>query len=297
MGECNLCGSEKFRMVKDRLRGCPSRFKVFRCLSCGHIQVLPRPTPQEDKEFYDENMQDKNRGKKLEYAKLKENTIYDTRRHVELVKELVSGKECSIVDIGAGYGFFVNSLAEAGYSNVLGIEIGRERRELGQKHTAVRMIDYDVLHSQEKIGTFDCIALFHVLEHMADPIGFFKAIRHLMHERTVLICEVPNADELLLETCLAYNDFYWIRSHLNYFTRNSLQMCFQYAGLHNVEFRFQQRYGLMNLCNWLSTGRPQIEQPIFVMDERYGPIEGNYRQMLESQGHSDALIAVHRGSE
>ena len=296
MGECNLCGSEKFNLVKERLRDDTSRFRIFRCLACGHIQVLPQPTLQEDREFYDANAQDKNRGKELEYVNLKENNAYDTRRHVELIEELISGKECSIVDIGAGYGFFVSSLAEAGYSDVLGIEISRERRELGQKHTIVRMIDYDVLYPREKIGTFDCIVLFHVLEHMADPVGFLKAVRHLMRERAVLICEVPNADELLLETCPAYNDFYWIRSHLNYFTRKSLQRCFQQAGLRNVEFRFQQRYGLMNLCSWLSMGRPQIERPVFVLDERYGSVERNYRQMLESQGHSDTLIAVHRGS-
>ena len=106
--------------------------------------------------------------------------------------------------------------------------------------------------------------------------------------------EVPNVSEMLLEACHEYNDFYWIRAHLNYFSKNTVLDCLKKAGFGDVEVRFQQRYGLVNLCNWLSAGKPQIEKPVFEINKEYKPIEDNYRNFLEEQGKSDALIAIAR---
>lgn len=291
---CNLCNSHEFELVKDELRDDKTKFKVYKCNSCGHIQLLPRPKKEEDRKFYNGNLQDKSRGKEIDYEKLRGNNMFDTSRHVKLIQELCTDFSSSIVDVGSGYGFFVNELHRAGYKNVIGVEISEERRKIAQRNSLVTFIDYDVNMPDKDIRKYNIVTLFHTLEHMADPVVFLQNIKKLINQDGIFICEVPNVNEMLLANCSEYNDFYWIRAHLNYFSRDTLSMCLQRAGYGNFEIRFEQRYGLLNLCNWLATGRPQIEKPIFEILEAYRPVESYYKQHVESLGKSDAIIAIAR---
>ena len=289
---CNLCESEEFELFKNELRERDGKFQVFRCLGCSHMQLLPRPTEEEDRKFYDENRQDKNREKVIDYDMLYANNLFDTTKHVELVRELNKNTGSRILDIGSGYGFFVNELFKCGFRNVTGIEPSCERREFAEKYGSAPVIDYDINTPESEIGRFDLITLFHVLEHLSDPIAFLNKTRRLMEPGGIFVCEVPNADELLLETCEEYYEFYWIRAHLNYFNRKTMESCFEKAGFKNVEIRYRQRYGLDNLCNWLRTGKPQIDKPVFEIAETYKPVESFFREHLESKGRSDAIIAI-----
>lgn len=294
MRNCNLCDFQKFELVKSKLRDDKTKYKVYRCKNCSHIQLLPRPTRDEDKKFYDKNLQDKNRRKEIDYEKLQLNNLFDTKRHVRFIQSLCKDANCNLLDIGAGYGFFVNELYNSGYKNIIGVEVSDERRKLAIRHSAVQIIDFDVNRPNKDIGRFNMITLFHVLEHMPDPILFLKNIKNLITSNGIIICEVPNVREMLLDNCKEYNDFYWIRAHLNYFSKETLLNCLKKAEYRYVEIKFQQRYGLMNLYNWLTTGKPQIEEPIFEIPEAYKKVESFYRQYLESIERSDAIIAIAR---
>ena len=293
-GICNLCNSNQFDLVKNELRDEKTTFKVYQCITCGHIQLLPKPDENDDREFYSKNLQDKNRKKEIDYDKLRANNLFDTRRHVRLIKALSDDVNCSILDIGSGYGFFLTELYNHGYKNVTGIEISAERRDMALKHNTLKIVDHDVNKPDHDIGKYDIVTLFHILEHMADPIGFLKNIHKLIKPKGMFICEVPNVRELLLDNCMAYNDFYWIRAHVNYFSDKTLSDCFNKAGYEDVEIRYEQRYGLINLCNWLSYGKPQIEKPVFEIVEPYKSVEHHYKQWLELQGKSDAMLAIVR---
>jgi len=159
-----------FELIKPFLRDDQTRFKVYRCKKCAHILLLPKPTEADDKEFYNSNQQDKNRGKEIDYEKLAANQRFDTDRHVVLIKKLFARK-VSILDVGAGYGFFVAALYDAGYKNVKGLEISRERREIAKAHTPAQILEYDVVAGANTIGQYDVVTLFHVLEHTVEPIA------------------------------------------------------------------------------------------------------------------------------
>jgi len=289
---CNLCGVNDFSLMKTRLRDGIETYKVYQCKKCGHVQLLPRPSEEEDGEFYARNMQDKSRNKLIDYNVLRSNNMFDTRRYLRRINSLVPDKDIRVLDIGAGYGFFVDALCKEGFRNVTGAEISEERRALAEAFTEAPIVDYDVSRPGHDIGTFDIITLFHVLEHLADPVSFLRGIKRLLKPDGIFVCEVPNVSEMLLGICPAYNDFYWIRAHLNYFRKETLSDCFRRAGYDDVEMRFEQRYGLANLLNWLMTGKPQIERPIFETGGFCRPIESFYRRHLEKRGKSDALIAI-----
>ena len=291
---CNLCNSTEFDIIAEKLRDEKDRFKVYVCLKCKHVQLFPKPTQEDDKEFYNKNLQDKRRKKEINYEKLRINNQYDTDRHIKLLKNLCPNTNCSILDIGSGYGFLGRELFNNGYTNVLCIEVSKERREIALERGSVQIINFDLNNPDREIGRFDIITLFHVLEHMSDPVLFLKNIRKFMNPTGILVCEVPNCHEMLLDYCRAYYDFYWIRAHLNYFHYDTLMLCFEKGGFEKIEIDFDQRYGLINLCNWLDTGKPQIESPIFEINEAYAPIENRYREFLKSNKKSDTIIACAR---
>ena len=90
-------------------------------------------------------------------------------QNIDLQKEIIANlpqdKEAKIIDLGCGYGTFLNALSKFGYKNLYGIEIGKEQNQFLNKK-GFKVFNQDLIDflktSEEK---FDCITLFDVLEH------------------------------------------------------------------------------------------------------------------------------------
>ncbi len=288
---CNICEGSTFKKISDRVREADT-WKIYQCLSCGHIQLFPRPTIEDDKKFYDTDSQEKSIRQKVDVKNLQDSFTTDTLRRADLISSKFQ-RSLSILDIGCGYGFFVEELSRRGYP-VKGIEISRERKELAKQVTHSQILDINLAVNSSKITLEkqDIITLFHVLEHMADPVSFCKNVKEFLKPNSCFIVEVPNVEELLLETCPAYNSFYWNRPHLNYFSHKSLRMVLERVGFTKINLLFVQRYGVENLCNWLQNGKPQLEKPILAISSKYRWLEDYYRDYLANQGRTDTLIAL-----
>lgn len=291
MSNCNLCGHGKFEKIADKLRD-SDKHKISKCLSCGHIQLLPRPKVDEEKQFYDEDRQEKSIRKEVNLKSLGDNFKPDINRRADFISSRFP-KNMTILDVGCGYGFFLEEMAQRGY-RIKGIEISRERRELAKTVTNVPILDINLAepHVNVNIEQADIITVFHVLEHIINPTDFCRNISKLLRKEGCLIVEVPNVDELMLETCPAYNKFYWNRAHLNYFGRKTLTTVLKKAGFRKVEVMYIQRYGIENLCNWLITGKPQIKKPVFEISGPYRWLENYYRGHLAEIGRTDTLFAI-----
>jgi 2-polyprenyl-3-methyl-5-hydroxy-6-metoxy-1,4-benzoquinol methylase len=290
--KCSLCGHNRHRLVASRLRDGSQKSKVYCCITCGHVQLYPQPTIEKEKAYYDLNQQDKSVGKKIYFSALKKNNQFDTDRHIAFVSKFCRSKRSKILDVGAGYGFFIDGMFRRGYHKVVGVEISQERRMIGKRNISAPLFDADILSEIPKGGPFDVITMFHVLEHTRNPVDFLLRSKALLKKGGILICEVPNVEELLLRTCKAYNDFYWIRAHLHYFSAITLKECLKKAGYKRGCVYFEQRYGLENLFHWLRVGKPQIENPAFTIASEYADVENYYKKQLSVRGVSDALIAI-----
>jgi hypothetical protein len=56
---CLLCNtSGESQLISPSIRDDASgQFKIHRCLTCGHVQLFPLPTPEQDQAFYDGDRQ------------------------------------------------------------------------------------------------------------------------------------------------------------------------------------------------------------------------------------------------
>ena len=101
----------------------------------------------------------------------------------------------------------------------------------------------------------DVITMFHVLEHLPEPVAALQNLRDISHSGSRLVVEVP-----ILELGLTndINGFFSVQ-HMTHFSRSSLKNCLARAGWVEMEWLEQQNYnGCRVLCR-PGEARRQVE--------------------------------------
>lgn len=158
------------------------------------------------KKFYDKDLQSKLILQKIDIANLQKRSEADTKRRVEKIKNILKPGN-KILDVGCGYGFFVKALNNQGF-NCTGLEVSKERREIAEKVTGEKILKDKIISANKSKTLYDAITLFHVLEHITDPIKLCQNLRTYLKGDGFLIIEVPNANDYLLNKSLPYRDFF-----------------------------------------------------------------------------------------
>jgi SAM-dependent methyltransferase len=138
----------------------------------------------------------------------------------------------TILDYGCGNGAFTIALkAEFPGTRVFGADY----------HTAApkslrpdEYIPYQDLEARS--GEFDLILLRHVLEHTYDPVQFLEFLRKLLSDEGVLAIEVPSLNTPFRKIFGKCWDGYYVPYHPLHFTRESLTLATQSAGLTPIAY-------------------------------------------------------------
>src|SRR5689334_24092552 len=98
------------------------------------------------------------------------------------------------LDVGCGAGLLAEPLARLG-AKVTGIDASPEVIAVARDHVAEGglEIDYRAGDVQDLRGRFDLITAMEVIEHVADPAAFLKALAERLAVNGVLIMSTPNA--------------------------------------------------------------------------------------------------------
>lgn len=213
---CMLCTvSGPAELVSATLRDDPSgRFSVVRCLTCGHVQLFPLPSLEEDAAFYEADQQTRRLMGETDFSLWQSKAAADTARRVNWLRSVLP-RGGDVLDVGCGYGFFVDALAKAGY-RATGLDVGRERLALATAHLHGTFIqgEIDEAFVVTHHNRFQVVTLFHVLEHVRGPVTFLRQSLELVAPGGRLLIEVPNLSDELLDHQTEYRDFYWQRAHL-----------------------------------------------------------------------------------
>jgi 2-polyprenyl-6-hydroxyphenyl methylase/3-demethylubiquinone-9 3-methyltransferase len=98
------------------------------------------------------------------------------------------------LDVGCGAGLLTEPLARLG-ANVTGIDASPEVIAVARDHAAASglQIDYRAGDVQELGGRFDLITAMEVIEHVAEPAAFVRALAKRLASNGLLILSTPNA--------------------------------------------------------------------------------------------------------
>jgi len=285
---CIICQYTKFRLISSNVRDSKNH-KILRCKNCEHVQLFPIPSETKLKKFNDENLQDKNIQYYGKISDYRSKSIDDTKRRAKLIKELVS-KDKTILEIGSGHGFFLEIMKKNRY-NIMGIEVSKEKRKLSKKIVPVPVLDVDLTKNLPEFKV-DVIVMFHVLEHLPNPIILLENLKKMMKPHGKLVIEVPNLNDLQLELENEYREWYWQLAHISYFTPKILKKLLRMVGFQHIRIFGVQRYSVENMFNWKLLGQPQLANPTYHLEKNYEWLNISYKKFLEKKLLSDTLIAV-----
>jgi SAM-dependent methyltransferase len=228
---CNVCGQEAFKPVFiDRKSGFSQGF----CEECGLIYLTPRMDAGSRMQFYATYGQ-----------KYPESFLIDPKNPYRQIaatratffegfcRDLVE-KPASLLEVGCSYGFFLEELEKKGLPiRTHGLDPSRSeveyaRRVNGLAHVRTGLIE-DMNGGEEQ---YDVIALFHVLEHLGDPMEALQAIHGALREGGLIWIEVPEASQLKGDV-IEYQHFISCQ-HLYEFSLVTLKALLERAGFERV---------------------------------------------------------------
>lgn len=218
MTPCPLCGGTlrpRPITLRDRLGLTDSTFGLDACDQCGHAVLSPRPdAPAYPPAHWPSG------GLQARYRRW-----LIARDLDRLFRHAAPGR---LLDVGSGAGTVLELARERGWT-VTGVEVAPE----ALAYSRARGLDVRTGPALPD-ESFDAVTLFHVLEHVPDPVATLATVRDRLAPGGLLISQVPNAGGL--QARLFKDRWYgWdAPRHLHHFTPTSLLRAVEAAGLELV---------------------------------------------------------------
>lgn len=211
--------------------------------------------------------------------------VEDTRRRFSKMREFYQGKV--VMDFGCGLGSFLEAVTphtQAAYGVELQDSCRAKLADKGLKCAAsVDEFENDF---------FDTIFLFHVFEHLDEPLKFLECAKSKLKIGGTLIIEIPSANDILLAYSRddSFKRFTLWSQHLVLHTRESISKTIRRCGFDDVTVKNIQRYPLSNHFGWLRDGKPggHVGRYAFLNDDA---LNREYENTLAAAGLTDTLLA------
>jgi SAM-dependent methyltransferase len=214
--QCPVCSSSrlnnKFRCT-DYLVSLKS-FIIVECADCGFNFTQDHPGEEEAGSYYESE-------EYISHSDISDGLVNKLYR---FARRLMLKRKARLIRKVTGF----NAMKQEGWQ-AEGIEINEKARDFSKRQFGL------VVHDPSQIsklvpGSYDCITLWHVLEHFHDPAGFKNEIAHLLKPEGSLIIALPN--------CSSYDAQYYkekwaawdVPRHLWHFTPESFRKFIEKKG-------------------------------------------------------------------
>ncbi len=191
---CPRCESEVYTTLfrgADRLYGTTNRFfNVVECSKCALLRLDPLPTPEELASFYPETYwweQEKSSASRL--AEIYRQFVI--RDHVRFAAHAIRG-DGPVLDVGCGGGSFLHAIEQLGY-DVVGSDVSARAARTARRQYGIPTACASLPDLPFRNGSFSTVTMFHVLEHLADPMAALEAAHRVLAPGGRIVVQVPNA--------------------------------------------------------------------------------------------------------
>jgi 2-polyprenyl-3-methyl-5-hydroxy-6-metoxy-1,4-benzoquinol methylase len=219
--ECPICLNENLRnnLVCKDYSVSKESFMLVLCDKCNTKITSPRPDQIEINKYYEspDYISHTNQGNNIINKLYKIIRSYTINSKIKLINNLT--EKGKILDIGCGTGEFLIKCKKNKWE-VIGIEPNinaRNNNSLTKENLIYK--DFNDLNTKKD---FNIITLWHVLEHLYDPLEIMKKLRTLLKPGGYLIIAVPNHESLdakyYKENWAAYD----VPRHLYHFSKKSI---------------------------------------------------------------------------
>jgi 2-polyprenyl-3-methyl-5-hydroxy-6-metoxy-1,4-benzoquinol methylase len=184
---CVACGGHSLRQV---LR-IDDAFSLVRCGDCGLVATFPPVPAAEIGRYYPASYYGDNNRR---FSALLEGLIpfFRNRRAVAIERFVPRGR---ILDVGCGRGILPALMRERGW-DAHGLEFSETSARHAREGLQLPVFVGDFLESSYSDSSFDTIVLWHVLEHLPDPVSAIRKARQILKPGGLLVVAVPNFESL-----------------------------------------------------------------------------------------------------
>lgn len=221
----------------------------------------------------------------LTLENIRKETFSDDKRRADYIEKVLNGdSKKNVLDFGCGTGGFLKIIKNKYKS--CGIEMSDIYRKI--------LID-DGLEVYKSIDNlklkFDIICLWHVFEHLDNPIEILNKIKNFLHQDGIILIEVPHALDILLTKYenLPFKKFNYWSEHLILHTKESLKKFIEKSGLKIEYINGIQRYNLANHLFWLTNNKPGGHKKWKELSTL--TLDNEYENILNNLNKTDTLLA------
>ena len=259
---CPVCGAEARAPFAEgydyELGTCRNRWIFVQCRGCDHVWLDPRPALASLGVIYPGHYYAYDFGKRVHPIALRAKAWLDARKLAAIVRRM-GRSPASYLDVGCGDGRFLRALERTGIpkSRLYGLEldsvvVDRLKAE-GYAAECARIEDSTLVAD----GGVDLITMFHVIEHVADPVAVCRKLAHWLAPGGLLALETPN--RISLDARLWHRTFwggYHIPRHWQLFSTEGIIRVLADVGLEpaGVIYQTGHSFWLYSIHHWLRYG-------------------------------------------
>jgi len=217
---CNLCGSREHTFVyemPDRFYFPDEVFRVVECNGCGLGFVNPRPTFQEIGKYYPPEYF------KTHTAQSSGNCF--TRRYMQEARYLDAVPNRTpprtLLDIGCAGGDFPRFMAARGWQ-VEGVEVSSAAQQITD--FPVYTQEFDKIPVTQP--SYDAVTAWAVLEHVHDPMAYFRKASQVLKKDGLFVFLVPNFQSVASRRLFCED----IPRHLYFYTGATVRQYLEQTG-------------------------------------------------------------------
>lgn len=215
---CPICGSRETVYFHKK-----QYYAYFRCIECKSLFLDPIPSEKKIADLY------------TAHYEFRVDPLAETRFRRQAVSILekirtIDPGASTILDIGAGYGSFVQIARDAGFK-ATGLEPAKNLYKKARRLTNhVLNEEYEAYFSRNPKSKFDAISLIHVIEHVRDPERTLRQVVSHIKRGGILFIETPNIDSHLFNTEQSRYTFLTPPDHIHLFSPYGLEQILRTVG-------------------------------------------------------------------
>jgi 2-polyprenyl-3-methyl-5-hydroxy-6-metoxy-1,4-benzoquinol methylase len=256
-----------------------TRFNIAHCEGCGLLQTLPQPSGDELREAYGPAYTWQRAGGIVARAEARYRQLLvrcDQARALWHASQLAGGS--LVLDVGCGDGLLITEARRIGLQ-AHGVD--RPDAPLWPGCDAAWRSTGDIEGLNQPQASWDVVSLFHVLEHLRDPLRLLSTMRSWLRERGVLVIQVPNAGSWQARLFRARWYGFDVPRHLTHWTEATLAHALAQTGFAVVGTRY---------VSWRDNG------PFFAgsLLPRLDPLAERERARATGRVRHPAVVAIRR---
>jgi 2-polyprenyl-3-methyl-5-hydroxy-6-metoxy-1,4-benzoquinol methylase len=291
---CPACGSEQREPGLEKFK-----FKYMLCSDCGSLYLSPRPSVKMYELYYRESDSVRFWSTHFfkETAEARRQKIF--RPRALLVEEWV--KRCGVipgdgglfVDIGSGYGIFLQEVERLGlFNQIIGIEPAPDLAQIGREQ-GFEIIEkkLEALKDGELTATF--ATAFEVLEHVFNPQEFLMSASRILRPGGTLMFTTLTVSGFDIQTLWEHSKSVYPPHHINLLSVEGMRRLVERSGLHLVDLSTPGELDVDIVRN-IYAENPEISLSRFARSIIHAPenVRASFQNFLKSNELSSHIRVI-----